>query len=80
MLVILAYCNIGNREDCQDTINNELLNIYQWFTSNKLSLNLWYSTPLRNNIVSRYKHTYLHSITIEIINQFYFSAYYNYKQ
>ena len=34
------YCNIENREHCEDTINKELSNIHQWLTSNKLSLNI----------------------------------------
>ena len=34
------YCNIKNREDCEDTINNALSNIHQWLTSNKVSLNI----------------------------------------
>ena len=34
------YCNIENREYCENTINKELSNIHQWLTSNKLSLNI----------------------------------------
>ena len=34
------YCNIKNREHCEDTINKELSNIHQWLTSNMLSLNI----------------------------------------
>ena len=34
------YCNIENRKHRKDTINKKLSNIHQWFTSNKLSLNI----------------------------------------
>ena len=34
------YCKIENREHCEETINKELLNIHEWLTSNKLSLNI----------------------------------------
>ena len=67
MLTIL-YCNIESRGDCVETIINGLVNIHQWLTSNKLSLNnnnkinSWYSTTLE------YLDLNINSIAIKRIN------------
>ena len=38
--VTTLYCNIENHENCEDTINKELINIHKCLTSTKLSLNI----------------------------------------
>ena len=56
------YCNIENREDCEDIINKELSNIHQWLTSNKLSLNITntkfivFHTTKKKSRIPRSKH------------------------
>ena len=69
------YCNIESRKNCEDTIINELSNIHQWLSSNKLSLNIK-NTKFRVFQTTKKKIEYsylnLNCIAIEKMDQFSF--------
>ena len=73
------YCNIENREHCEDTINKELSNIHQWLTSNKLSLNIKKTKFMVFHTTKKkieYPDLNINGIAIEKINQFSFLGLY----
>ena len=73
------YCNIENRKHCEDTINKKLSNIQQWFTSNKLSLNIKKTKCMVFHTTKKkieYPDIYINGIAIEKKIQFSFLGLY----